>query len=525
MKAIKLLFVLVILLTVGMSAFAQISFSSWGRVVITPLAFTSNETLGTFSAVSAGTTTWSDAPNIGFSANGSALNKVIGFNIDFDFGYDPSKTGDIKYNIVGDNAKAWVYPLGIVLPDEYNMLKLVAGRFNEDEFRGKIGATEFASWVIPNGSKNEDNLFRRFKASAGAYARLEPLKWWDSPWNKLTLHAVFGSNAIGAPGNSLRAIRNLYNNEANRTDSGYYNPGFSGFDGDRNTSAKDVYRAGQYALGYRIPDIGLARMQFIGNNRNRNRIKPLSQNAGNPVDEEKPLVAGINRGDASSSDSNDAKKNADILEFAFLYDGYQGLRVDAGFKMPLKYSTKLTFTVIDNYFLLPYLRPGLETSPGAVEYAVQLPMIASLGVNWTPAFLNKLNVMTRFDASFGGKITDEPGDNMIENGMTFTAWLVPSYKITPKITLGLDFGIDYHAEDKMRKMGADYPAEVAKITQYVDKGVAPWVELVTSGAKIRTGIVIMMPGSVRYKQDGGKVTPLYLGDPVVSIPISITYSF
>ena len=47
------------------------------------------------------------------------------------------------------------------------------------------------------------------------------------------------------------------------------------------------------------------------------------------------------------------------------------------------------------------------------------------------------------------------------------------------------------------------------------------------GGRMRAGVVMMFPGSFRAKPDGGggRVTPRYMGDPVISVPISITYSF
>ena len=498
---------LAILLAVSAPSWAQIEFSSWGRVVITPLAFS-----GEYSAVSAATSTWYDVPYVSFSANGTAPSKNIGFNIDFDFGYNIQSNG---YNIVGDNAKIWVKPLGL-LPDRFNMLKLVAGRFNEDELRGKVGATEFGSWTLPNGSKDEDNIFTRIKASAGAYVRLEPLLWWDSPWNGLTLHATFGSNALGAFGNGLRAILNLYNNEANHTDSNFYYEKWGEYDGERLTSAKDVYRAGQYSIGYRIPEVGLARFQYIGANRNVFRIKPITSSG--IEEDEKVLVLGIDRGDP--------QKSADTLEFAFLYDGLSGLKIDVGAKLPQEFKTKNTIVAIDDIFngRTIHVDPdGKKTH----EYTVQMPRRISAGINWTPSFLPELNIQTRFDYSFGGKIVREDERTSKEEGSIYNFWITPSYKVISALAVGLDFGMEIKEEDKIAYEGSAYAPDVTVVTQWTDFGFAPWFELAVGGGKVRAGVVVMLPGIARFKNDSttGRVNPKFLGDPVISIPISITYSF
>jgi hypothetical protein len=165
-------------------------------------------------------------------------------------------------------------------------------------------------------------------------------------------------------------------------------------------------------------------------------------------------------------------------------------------------------------------------------------MVIALGVNWTPSFLPNLNIMSRFDISFGGKIekVKKPtsgNDFSVENGYVLNAWLVPSYKIIPSFTLGFDFGMDVHGEDKLI-MITTIPGDTGKYsklseaTTYTDFGFAPWLELQVGGGKIRTGVVVMIPGSPRFKPEPtktDKVTPKFLGDPVVSFPISITYSF
>jgi hypothetical protein len=514
------------MLAAGIPCWAQISFSSWGRVVITPFAITYSEDQGeTYSAVSAATSTWGDAPYISFSANGKSPSENIGFNIDFDFGYNILNG---NYNIVGDNAKVWLYPLGLFLPNQKNIIKLVAGRFNEDELRGRIGATEFGSWVLPNGSKDEDNIFTRFKAAAGAYVRLEPLTWLDSPWNGLTLHMVFGSNSLGANGNRLRAPLNLYNNEANQTngDGLSYNEGWGDYDGDRRTSALDVFRAGQYALGYRIPDIGLFRFQYIGSNLEVYRMDSVGTNVNHTrYDIVKRLVAGIDRGD-----------NGNMLEFAFMYDGFNtgtGLRLDAGFKLPLEYVTNLPIQVIPNIYVPDqgFTEGGHQNGRKGDEYAVQKPMVIALGVNWMPEFLPELNIMARFDCSFGGKIEMQnvtiASDNIsYETGTIFSVWLVPSYKLTKNLSLGLDMGVDIHTGDTAFLNGQERPVWT-DVSTYNDFGVSPWVDMQLGGGRVRIGLVIMIPGSFRDKADGnaGYVTPQFLGDPVFSLPISVTYSF
>jgi hypothetical protein len=514
MKKIKVIFAILVFCMACAAAGAQVTFGSWGRAVITPLAFS-----GEHSAVSAATSTWGDVPRIGFSANGTAPSGNIGFNLDFDFGWNISSN---NVAIIGDNAKAWVKPLGMVLPENFNMLKLTAGFFKEEEFRGKIGASEFASWLIYRQSRyfmewaspNEDTIFQRFDANAGAHFRLEPLKWWDSSWNGIIIQGAFGSNFLGSPANSLRATLNLLNNEDNPIDT-VYDENHPEYDGDRKVSAAAVFRALQIALGYRIPDLGLVRVQFIGNNRN---VFRWTEEGGGRKDKETKLMTGLS-----------TNKDADIIEAAFLYNGFKGLIVDVGVKIPLEYTTKNEFIVY----------PLVVGSDGKVkdaypnannhEYTVQMPYVAALGASWTPAFLEELNLTLRVDATFGGYIKSEEDKREVKNGPIIDVWLMPSYSLGKYIKVGADIAVDIHGLDTYRVNNKAVERAQTDVSRFVDFGIGPWFELGVGGGRVRTGVVVMKPGSARYKQNSGLSyytrSPLLTGDPIISIPISFTYSF
>jgi hypothetical protein len=138
--------------------------------------------------------------------------------------------------------------------------------------------------------------------------------------------------------------------------------------------------------------------------------------------------------------------------------------------------------------------------------------------------------MTRFDASFGGKteIKDVQKDEdkmSYEYGPIFSFWLVPSYKLTDVLSAGMDLGMDIHTGDTAFFNGKEQTAW-NDLTTYNDFGLSPWVDLQIGGGRMRIGVVVMFPGSFRDKPEGnGYVTPKFLGDPVISVPISITYSF
>jgi hypothetical protein len=502
MRCRNILAVLVFL-TVCVSAGAQqITFSAWGRGVVTPFAAT-----GDSSAVSAATFTSSDTPSIGFSANGVSPSGKIGFKLDLSYGED---TGGKKTIGIGDNAKVWMKP--------FDIFTLTAGFFKEEELRGKIGASEFAAWVLPNSGKSEDNIFQRFDAFAGAHFKIDPIKWLDSPWNGLTIQGAFGSNAPGQPGNNVRAILNLFNNEDNNTIAEDSKPNF---EDERKMSALDVFKAMQIALGYRIPDIGLARVQFIGNNRDVFRYGEINNNSGGVIDVQKKLITGMN-----------VNRDADIIEVAFLYDGMEGLRVDFGAKIPLEYTTDRNFVIF----------PRVIGSDGNVyneitnsndiraEYTVQQPYVLAIGASWVPNFLKALSLTARADFSFGGSVRNE-GNVEVENGFNLNAWLMPSYGITEYVTVGLDVGLDVHGMDKLEINGQS-EKEIKPRTnpsQYLDFGLGLWAQLNLGGGRVKTGVVMMVPGTDRYNYNSSErtyiYTPRFKAEPVFSVPIAFTYSF
>jgi hypothetical protein len=499
----KTILALVFILMIGaVSAYAEITFSAWGRAVVTPLAF-----MGEHSAASAATSTWGNTPAVAFTANGVAPSGKIGFNINLEFSNANA--------YVSDNAKAWVQP--------FEWFKLTAGQFNEDDFRGRIGASEFGSWLLPNGGKDEDNLFYRFKANQGAHFKITPLIGIESPWNDLTIEGAFGSNALGTGVNQLRAILNLLNNEDNdyssqtsydETDetSRYYN-------GDRTMTLLDVYKAIQIGIGYRIPDAGFFRAQFIGNNR---EVFRYGEQGGSPgVNLERRLVSGL---------AND--RDADTIEAAFLFDALKvthGLTVDIGAKIPLAYKDKTNFIVYDRVIGTDGHDYAAIENANNKEYTVQRPYTAAFGLTWTPTSLTALSITARVDAGFGGSLESSEDGVKITNSYNVNAWLMPSYGFDNGARFGVDVGIDIHGADTVWKKGVPPAKAQTDASEYFDFGVGPWVELAFAGGRVRTGVVIMVPGSPRYifnpNSTSYGIVPKFTGDPVISVPISFTYSF
>lgn len=451
MKKFVAALMLALIAGAAVSAQADFNFSAWGRGVFTPLSITKDA-----STVSAATATWQNDPRVGFTLKGTSESKRIGIIADFEWAEWNGGASDL----VGENSKVWVKPFDIV--------KLTVGKFNEDDFRGTIGTTEFTSWLVPTGGKDEDHIFSRFQASPGAHIAVTPLP------------GLYIEAAVGSSVNSLRANRNL-------------------FDYNVPQDALDVFKAIQAGVGYRIPEIGFARVQFIGNNRAQLRQNPDLFEVG------KRLMEGLTM-----------NRDADIIEAAFQLNMVKNLNLDVGAKIPFEYTTDTAFEIY------PALRPsGPVNNFDHTEVTVQLPYTFAIGATYT---IFGLSLLGRVDFATSGK-SEIVNGTIYTKGISLGAWLCANYRITPTFRAGVDMGMEMHTIDtKTDKFG-----EVDLIgSDYRDIGIGPWAGLNVGGGEIKVGIMIMLPNSPRYVYDSSHSTnpwsTSFSGDPVISFPISFTYN-
>jgi hypothetical protein len=447
----------VMLLFIGFSAYAEISLSAWGRAVITPLAFSGED-----SSVSAATNTWDERPRIGFSVVGDSESERIGFIADLFWG------GGIPG--VGDNAKVWVKP--------FDFLKLTAGWFYEDNLRGTVGNTEFTSWLLPNSGKGADSIFTRFQATTGAHISVTPI-------DGLFVEAAIGSSAIlGSDEQSARAFTNIV-----------------------NLTMEDVYKAIHVGAGYKIPEIGFLRAQYIGNNRGK--LKP---NIFTGIEEGTILMRGLSM-----------NRDADVIEAAFQYSGLPGLNIDVGGKIPLEYTTD---TSVEMYPALGNIAQQPDRSADKEIRTVQEAYSVAIGAEYKPSFFDSFSILVRADMSFGGW-KEEPNVYRIEFAPIVNMWINPAYQINSVLKAGVDFGLEIKGKDQWQEP-IGRPRELrTEGSDHTDLGIGAWVELTVGGGTVKTGILTMIPGSERWEYHDNladKWKQVYSGDPIITIPISFTYS-
>jgi hypothetical protein len=431
---------------------ADFSWSGWGRAVFNPLTFAGED-----SSVSAATHSSADLPRITFALAGTSDSEIIGFNADFYW--------DGGIPAVGESANVWAKP--------FDFIRLKIGKYNENDYRGTIGNSEFASWILPNSGKDEDAIFTRFQATGGAFLAVSPLVWLDSEWNGLSIAASIGSSYGGGRGN-----RNVL-----------------GMD------ALDVYKAIHVGLGYTIPQIGFFRAQFIGNNR-----AELLYLYGSRAPTDRKLMEGLTK-----------NRDADVVEAAFSFTMIEDLNVELGIKIPFKFETNASIE------LYPALYPIIPTETANLrDSVVQLPYAFALAADYA---LNDFRILARVDLSLGG-VSEQVRVVKFNYGMTLGAWINPSYRFMGNIIAGIDMGMEMHAEDTRETLLNG--VQTIENSNYFDFGFGPWIEKDLGQGSIKIGVTVMFPGTDRYSYDRTRTPsflPTFTTDPVISFPISLTYSF
>ncbi|GHV82393.1 hypothetical protein AGMMS49991_09510 [Spirochaetia bacterium] len=482
MKKVFAALILFIIFTAD--TFAEYNFGFWGKGVFTPLAISGGD-----SAVSAATTTWGNdhgqgqRPSIGFTLNVYNQSKSVGMVASFQ--WDGDNPG------LGSNANVWVKPFN-------DIVKLTIGRYEIDDFRGKLGAPEFGSWILPGGVLDEDAIFMRFKANAGAHIAIRPLSFIDNPYLKgLMIEGEVGSNIKADSATNERATRNIV-----------------------GWSAGDVYVAGQFGIGYQIPNIGLARVQFIGSYI-KTYIADYFTTGGTKSPFENSLAIGLN----TSGTLNGDYKDANVIEAAFYFDAVENLKVDVGAKFPFKYTTGLRlYDIYPAIYTNDRIRTGSFNDSDSL--IVQFPTTVSAAANYV--FLNnRLDILFRGDFSFGGKKDLNDGATIITYGSDIGVMVTANYLFKERFRAGLDLAYNHHGFDTIERGGTvtnigERSGDIATSLRN-DFGFAPWVSMNLSGGVIKIGVAVMLPSSGRWSSNTPE-SQYFSGEPIISIPISVTYS-
>jgi len=210
----KLVSVLFALLLVGSFAFADdmapaVKVGSWSRIIVVPAASFDGGDNQAYTGPS-----WANGARVGIGF--SASTEKAGLNLDL------HSNGNAFG--VGDQAKIWISPVP--------MLKIQAGKVQEDTLRGKFDDSNILNGLYGfNGVPGKDTYFTRFYPKAGLVVSVTPAE------------GIFLATAI---------------------DAGEWGTNAAGKRTPQETLTEDMLKAIQIGGGYTIPNIGLARVQYIG---------------------------------------------------------------------------------------------------------------------------------------------------------------------------------------------------------------------------------------------------------------------
>ena len=214
------------------SAFAEITFGAWLRVLAAPVASNGDGTQAFQS------TSWGGQPRVGFEINGVSDNVGIRVTMNADDGSGVA---------IHDEAKIWVKP--------FDFLKIQAGKIQNNTLRGDWCFGSW-NWLRPDWIADEGITFSNFE-NTGMQVELFPVEG---------LYI-----AVGVP-----LKKNGWGPAYSKDADGKYNGGEAweygkGKDGDKFAGdVGETYRASVVQAAYTIAGIGQIKAAYRGSNKIKN---------------------------------------------------------------------------------------------------------------------------------------------------------------------------------------------------------------------------------------------------------------
>jgi len=397
------------------------------------------------------------------------------------------------------NAKVWAQPL--------NWLKITMGRFEEDDLRYKIGApgSGFGNYeVYVRASQHDENaIFARFKSSVfGTHITLTPLE------------GFYAGIAFGSVTNARS---------------------FTALSED---GALNILKNAQVGAGYKIPGIGFARFQWIG----ELPFTSFDDFEAGRSNEYRNDIKNINNGAYQFLARDEWLANAAAIQGAFQLTAVQGLNVDIGFSYPL---------------LMKWANTDLRTGKplDAVLWIEQKkPLILGIGADLS--LFKPWRVYGRVDIETGGfrKIykVDDPNlsanyekyyEDLKEGTDIFGSFFV-TYDLPRNWVIGLEFVFDCRFNDEREAAiyltqtglttwargngdnsggtGERDPTltithKAGELNNYLDLGFGVWGRWNVAGGDIRIAVTMKLPGMAGEGHAGA--------GPQLFFPIMFNYTF
>lgn len=398
--------------------------------------------------------------------------------------------------IYPSNAKVWIQAL--------DWLKITLGRFEEDDLRFKIGTSGsgFGNYevYVRKSQHDENTVFSRFKSRGfGTHIALTPIEG-------LYLGAAFGS------------VTNARS--------------FTAFS---ENGALNVLKNAQVGMGYKIPGIGFARLQWIGEYPFMS-YRDLSIGADNEYQTD---IQNDNLGPYQFLERDEWLGRAAAIQGAFQLTAVEDLNMDIGFSIPLltKWGNTDAFTGYPNDEVL------------MVEH--QKPVIIGLGCDVT--IFKSWRVYGRMDIETGGyrKVyaVDDPNipsnnyekywEDTKQGTNIFTSVFV-SHNLPRNWVLGVDITFDLRFNDEREAAiydkntvgeptlwarGNDNERDptltithkTGEPNNYLDLGFGVWARWNIAGGDIRLAVTMKIPDVSNHGHDGAQ--------PQLFLPIMFNYNF
>jgi hypothetical protein len=282
MKKIFIFLILVCLL--GVSAFAQLNVGAYTKSYWTPYRLTVPEE-GDMSHTTGVQAPWGE-PDISAGVNFDGWSEWGGLHLGVDIANGAANRPATAFSAKG-SGWVWVKPLGFSKTLGVDTLTIWLGNPVDEKLMGKIGGSNLVNYVLSRSyMMHDDGTERSFRmeyqdASYNIFTRINPYPWGNA--NELNQN-IWWPRIAGAAMLTWEPIKDMYFNafiapemlrllDWNKDSAGMNNPKVESINGSELRSddinqdfydVKEVYSKMQIALGYKIPGLGLARVQWVG---------------------------------------------------------------------------------------------------------------------------------------------------------------------------------------------------------------------------------------------------------------------
>jgi hypothetical protein len=395
MKKIIVFCVLVCVLAV--SGFAQLNTGGYTKSYWTPYRVTvyEDEDAKHTTAVQA---PWGE-PDISAGMNFDAWSEWGGFHMGIGIANGAANRPATGYSATG-SGWVWVKPFGFVPALQMNTFTIWLGNPVDEKLMGKIGGSNLATYVLNksytiHGEKEREFRMEIQDPAYNIFTRINPYPWGNA--NEVYQN-IWWPRIAAAAMITWEPIENLYITaftapemfrliDWNKDSAGMNNPRIDSVNGENLRGddinqdfydVKEVYSKMQIAVGYDIPGLGLARVQWVG--------------------------------------------VRNVIEGAFQLRALGDLVLDVGLKIPYEGTVK----DVDNAYLTSTYKKRRDFQASA----------AATYRNYN------FRVMGRVDTAFAGSDSVTGGDTVLQRGLNLIAYVVPSYVLdagTVGVDLGFEY--------------------------------------------------------------------------------------